>query len=110
LAAIVDIPTGEITDWPSFHGVFAAQLGFPEFYGRNMDAWVDCLTSADEDDGMLSVTVAPGEVLTLRLLGAADFKRRCPDIFDAVVGCAAAVNERRIERGGTAVLALSYCA
>ena len=28
-----------------------------------MDAWIDCLTYADEDDGMRAVVVPPGEVL-----------------------------------------------
>ncbi|WP_206361205.1 barstar family protein, partial [Pseudomonas viridiflava] len=33
-----------ISDWQTFHNVFAEQFGFPVFYGRNMDAWVDCLS------------------------------------------------------------------
>jgi hypothetical protein len=52
---VVEVPTDEITYWDTFHDVFAAVLGFPEFYRRNMNAWIDCLTYADEDDGMRSV-------------------------------------------------------
>jgi RNAse (barnase) inhibitor barstar len=40
---IVFIDTTEITDWPSFHQVFSQKLGFPAFYGNNMDAFIDCL-------------------------------------------------------------------
>ena len=48
----------QITDWETFHDTFAQALGFPGFYGRNMDAWIDCLTSADEKThGMLRTTV-----------------------------------------------------
>ncbi len=32
------IDANEITDKNSFHAVFASAFGFPEFYGRNMDA------------------------------------------------------------------------
>ena len=36
---------GELfTDWESFHTVSAEVFGFPEFYGRNMNAWIDCLS------------------------------------------------------------------
>ena len=48
---VVSIPTDRISDWESFHEVFSEVLGFPSFYGRNMDAWIDCLTSADGADG-----------------------------------------------------------
>ena len=41
---VVLIDGGRIVDWSSFHAVFAEGMGFPEFYGRNMDAWIDCMT------------------------------------------------------------------
>jgi hypothetical protein len=96
---IVQITTAQIVDWPSFHDVFANALGFPEFYGRNMNAWVDCLTYADEDDGMRNVVVPAGEVLTLELDGVASFAKRCPEQYAAVVESSAFVNWRRIEQG-----------
>ena len=45
---VVSIPTNRIADWASFHDVFAETLGFPSYYGRNMDASIDCLTYADD--------------------------------------------------------------
>jgi hypothetical protein len=105
--ALVPIPTDLIADWDSFHEVFAKALGFPSFYGRNMDAWIDCMTYADEADAqMLSPAVLPGELLTLRIDNAADFAARCPEQFKALVECTAFVNYRRIETGGTPVLSL----
>lgn len=95
---IVRIPTSEIHDWPSFHDVFARVLGFPGFYGRNMNAWIDCLTCADVDDGMVNVVVADGDVLTLQLDDVPSFAARCPEQYAAVVECAAFVNWRRLER------------
>ena len=106
---IVQLPLGEISDWESFHDVFQRALGFPDFYGRNMDAWIDCLTSADERDGMIASELVAGEgdVLVLELLEAKDFSERCPEQYDALIECAAFVNWRRIEIGERAILALS---
>jgi hypothetical protein len=54
------------------------------------------------------VIVPPGDVLTLQLEDVNDFRARCPDLYADVVECSAFVNFRRIERGGTAVLPLSF--
>jgi hypothetical protein len=93
----------------SFHDHFAKNFGFPAFYGRNMNAWIDCMSSLDApEDGLSSVHVAAGEVLVLCVSGAEGLKKRCPEIFDALIECAAFVNWRRIEQGEAAVLALSF--
>jgi hypothetical protein len=107
---VVRIPTSEIVDWESFHSVFQRVLGFPEFYGRNMNAWIDCLTSADSlDDGMVAPErVAQDDVLTLQLEDVDDFASRCPEQYEAVVECSAFVNWRRVEVGERPVLALSF--
>jgi Barstar (barnase inhibitor) len=104
---IIAIPTDQITDWRSFHSVCQAALGFPKFYGRNMNAWIDCMTYIDDPpSGMTSVSVAPGELITLRIDDAPEFQRRCPEQYNALIECAAFVNYRRIEDGGTPVLTL----
>src|SRR5438876_10180405 len=100
-----------ITDWPTFHTAFAEAFGFPDFYGRNMDAWIDCLTCLDDPDaGMTKIQVNGGGVLSLVIENAKDFKLRCPEQFAALVECAAFVNWRRIEPGDSAVLALAFYA
>jgi len=104
---IVPIPTNLISDWPSFHKVFAEALGFPAYYGANMDAWIDCMTCADEpEEQMLARTVRPGELLTLQIDDTSEFAVRCPEQFKALVECTAFVNYRRIEIGGKPVLSL----
>lgn len=107
---VVRIPTSKIVDRESFHGVFAEALGFSAFYGRNMDAWIDCLSYLDEPEaGMSTVHCAPGAVVTLDLEDAADFAQRCPELFAALVDGTAFVNWRRIhERGSGPLLALSF--
>ena len=103
---IIKIPTAEITGWASFHDVFQRVLGFPSFYGRNMDAWIDCMTGVDGDAGMTSVTVPPGDVLILEIEDPFDFKERLPEQYDALIECSSFVNHRRTEVGDPPVLAL----
>lgn len=105
---VVVIDASRISNEESFHDEFARMFGFPDFYGRNMNAWVDCLTSLDEEDGMRSITIYQGQVLTLQIDHYKDFKTRCPDLADALVECAAFVNWRRIEQGEASVITLAF--
>lgn len=84
-------------------------LGFPEFYRRNLNAWIDCLTYRDGEDGMASVTVGPGDVLTLQLDEGSVFASRCPEQYAAMIKASVFVNWRRIERGLRPIIALSFC-
>ena len=94
----------QITGWDSFHAESARAFGFPDVYGRNMDAWIDCLT--DLDGGMSRFSLAFGETLTIEVRGARDFAARCPQIAAALSEAIAAVNERSREAGEPPRLAL----
>jgi RNAse (barnase) inhibitor barstar len=107
MQSTIKLPVEEITDWPTFHMVFQRTFGFPDFYGRNMDAWVDCMTSLDtHDDGLTTITLSPGEMLILRVDHAFEFRQRCPEQYNALIECCAFVNYRRVERGESPVLGL----
>jgi hypothetical protein len=106
---MVRLATNRITDWDTFHDQFADAFGFPDFYGRNMNAWIDCMSSLDDPEaGMTSVHAPEGGVVVLHLEEVDAFAARCPEQFEAVVECAAFVNWRRIDVGEPAVLALAY--
>lgn len=106
---VVQVDTTRIEGWDSFHDVFSELLGFPRFYGRNMDAWIDCMTSIDEPaDGLTQVHAPKGGVIVLSLSDATGLAARCPEIYDAIIECAAFVNYRRMEVGESPVLALSF--
>jgi RNAse (barnase) inhibitor barstar len=105
---IIGIDGAQITSWDAFHDVFARTLGFPDFYGRNMDAWIDCMTDVDADSGMSTVQVARGHVLTIAIENVDTFASRQPKIYEALLEAVALVNFRRIEVGDSAVLALSF--
>lgn len=106
---IVQVPADRIVDSETFHDVFSEVLGFPDFYGRNMNAWIDCLTYRDAPgDGMATVTVGPGDELVLEIQGAAAFRARCPDQYAALVECSAFVNWRRLQVGDRPYLVLAF--
>ena len=108
LASKVSMNSQKLVDWDSFHDEFSRVFGFPAFYGRNMDAWIDCMTVLDApDDGMTMIHCAPGEILTLEMLDADDFIR-CKEQYEALVRCAAFVNKRRLDVGEPAVLELTF--
>ena len=103
------LDASRITDWDSFHDVFAEGFGFPAFYGRNMDAWIDCMTSLDDPSAELSrVHAPPGGVVVLQLEHVDNLIERYPEQYGTLIECAAFVNWRRIELGEPAVLALSF--
>ena len=105
----VDIPTKRVIDWASFHDVFSEIRGFPHFYGRNLNAWVDCMTSLDSPgDGMTKIHCQSPDVVVLYLKDVKDFKSRCPEIYDAIIESSAFVNYSRLDQGEPAVLALSF--
>jgi len=98
-----------VKSWGSFHTVFKEALGFPDFYGRNMDAWIDCLTSLDTpEDGLTAVHAPVGGVMVLELPGARALNARCTEIYSALIECSGFVNYRRIAIGGDPVLCLSF--
>lgn len=106
---LVKLDTSRITDWDTFHDVFAETFGFPDFYARNRNAWIDCMTYLDDAEaGVTSVHASPGGVIVLQLEDVADFSLRCQKQYKAIIECAAFVNWRRIETSQSAVLVLSF--
>lgn len=104
--ATARLNTQSISNWHSFHEVCKQAFGFPDFYGKNMNAWIDCLTYLDEGDGMSRFHLAEGEILSIEIPGAESFNCRLPEIFKALIDCTAAVNRRYLESGRQPVLSL----
>ncbi len=91
----IQIDSTKIHDWPSFHEIFQDNIGFPEYYGANMDAWIDCMSCLDDPAAEMSkVTLEPGEPLTIILLQTKDFLKRCPSQFVSFVESVSFVNQR----------------
>lgn len=92
-------PTERVKDWPSFHAENARLFGFPEFYGKNMNAWIDCLSNLGDEDGMCTVKLRPGEVLTLCVPRFEAFSKAHSEVCAALLACTAFVNRRYVEAG-----------
>jgi hypothetical protein len=106
--ATAHLNTESISDWQSFHEVCREVFGFPDFYGMNMDAWIDCMSYLDEDAGMSRLHLADGEMLNIEVTDTESFNSRLPEIFDALVECSAFVNQRYIDTGKSPVLSLIF--
>ena len=107
--AVVRIFTYRITDWASFHLECKEVFGFPEFYGMNLNAWIDCLTYLDEGDGMSKFHLDEQEKLIVEVIDSTDFKSRLPEVFEGFVESTNFVNQRYVDDGKLpkVILALS---
>jgi hypothetical protein len=105
--AVVRVATSQISDWDSFHDVFAGALRFPDYYGRNRDAFVDLIHFPDAAD--VGVDVGIGEALTLYLDEPGEvFGARCPEQYDFLVDAVGTANAAGIDRGEWVTLALAF--
>ena len=95
-----------------FHVEFNNVMGFPSFYGNNMNAWIDCMTSVDvPEDGLITKNfINKGELLVLKICNINEMIKNCPIAYDCLVDGVAFVNYRRMEVGENPVLILSYFA
>lgn len=104
--ATVRLDGAAIKDWQSFHSECQGKFGFPDFYGRNMDAWIDCLSTLRDNDGMSGFTLASNETLRIEVEHSAVLRSQAPQILATLSNCVDAVNERHIENGEKPALEL----
>ncbi len=106
---LITIDMTEIRDRASFHDVFSRVFGFPDFYGRNMDAWIDCMTNLDDPGaGLSKITCEKGDYFVLELNNIKVFREQCLQLYNDMIECSAFVNWRRMERGDPPLLMLSF--
>lgn len=73
-----------IVDWTSFHDEFQRQMGFFDSYGRNMNAWIDCMTDMYTNGEYKSLTkfdLQEGDRFLLVIDSAAKWKTNAPEVF-----------------------------
>ncbi|MCI0444322.1 barstar family protein [bacterium] len=83
-----------IKDWESFHSVFASELKFFDGYGRNMDAWIDCMSDFHGENSLSGHHLSAGELIELEFEHTDDFAKRLPTILQELIQCTAFVNQR----------------
>lgn len=96
----------QLTGAAEFHRESRRAFGFPDFYGNNMSAWIDCLSGLRDDDGMSSVVLGPDEKLTITIDHAQAMRDHAPALLQLVEQCVADVNQRYVENSEAPALAL----
>ena len=79
----VRIDTSKISDRVSFHSAFSVLIGVPSFYGRNMDAWIDCMSSLTDKEPVSVLRLRSSEQLVIEVLAFEDFSRREPVLAES---------------------------
>src|SRR5439155_26718002 len=103
----VRLNTKIINDWISFHNEFKSLFGFPDFYGMNMDAWIDCMSSLNDANAGISVIILEkDEPFLLEISDTEDFKSRIQEIFETLIECTAFVNQRYIQSVNKSVISI----
>ncbi len=95
-----------LTDWEAFHTVSQEAFGFPDYYGRNISAWIDCLSYLRDDDGMSTIRLNDEELLTIALSGSEALGQRFPELLEELQFCVDMINERYADYGEKPALQL----
>lgn len=106
---MIRIDARRLTDSDSLHAALTEAFGFPDEYGKNLDALVDCLTHLDNPRTAMSrVQVYPGQVALLVLDHVSAKNKQQAAQVKSLVDAVAFVNWRRLEKGQPPVLAVAY--
>jgi len=93
-----EINGASIRDWDSFHDEFQAKLGFFEGYGRNMDAWIDCMSDLFTNGDYKSLTklnLNDGDSLVLVVQNSDQWKKQSPESYNEFIVCSEIVIKDR---------------
>ena len=97
-----------ITKWDRFHEVLFATFNFPNYYGRNLNAWIDSMTLIDGDEERLAGgLIRRGDLIVIELAFAKALKAQAPDIYEFIFEGAAFVNGRRSSVGEPPLILVS---
>ena len=95
-----------LTTWDAFHTESHKAFGFPDFYSRNMSAWIDCLSYLRDDDGMSKFRLKPNETLIIDVSHSEQLRQQAPEIMEELEFCVSAINERYDDYGEKPALML----
>jgi RNAse (barnase) inhibitor barstar len=105
----ISIDFSTIVDWQSFHVQFKQKMGFPSFYGNNMNAWIDCMSSIDApSDGMSNVAVSKNQALDIIVNDIEKAVKTCPEVLQGFIECTALVNQRFIDSNSATRIKLVF--
>ena len=70
-----------IVNWPSFHDEFSRAFRFFDGYGRNRDAWIDCMTDLHGPNALSGLRLPAGEPIEIVLNDSATMVKSHPEVF-----------------------------
>ncbi|MGY4893327.1 MAG: barstar family protein [Candidatus Saccharimonadota bacterium] len=94
---IINLDLSKVKNWTSFHNLFKNELGFPKYYGANMNAWIDCMGDIHEGTDMTNLNLPYDTALVLRFSNSRFFRLKHPRIYYTLKDCTAFVNKHHIE-------------
>jgi len=102
---VLDVDFSGVDSQDRLHERLARAFGFPDFYGGNFHALVDCWSSLrDPEDGMSAFILRdPADTVTLRVAGLTTLDR---DSLLVLLGAMQAVNQREVRVGRSPMLFL----
>jgi hypothetical protein len=88
------------TSGEQLHSELAFKLGLPDWYGRNFDALLDCLSSIDDPHESLCAhwQLQPGKRMVLQIRGFSEAPAN-EELLKKFAQTVAAANERLTQRG-----------
>ena len=92
----VHIDLREIDSWRKFHNYFANFEGFPSYYGKNLDAWIDVMQDYFEEQC----------VLIIELRGPMN-KYYQNEFYVSILDCIAFVNCRKLEESSYGLISVA---
>ena len=94
----------EIYNDLDFHKFLQKSFGFPNFYGNNINALIDCLSGLRyPDEGMISLNIDTDEILLLTIIKFDSLESNLMKMFIRVIG---EVNKRQIKKGNNIAILL----
>jgi RNAse (barnase) inhibitor barstar len=89
---VVNIDLTSFQDMKEVHIFLQDKFGFPDFYGKNVNALIDCWTSLRfPEDEMCNLTINSEEILILRIKG---FSSASQSITEQLITAIETVNQR----------------
>jgi RNAse (barnase) inhibitor barstar len=95
--ARIHVNGAAIFDWPSFHDEFSRAFRFFDRYGRNRDAWIDCMTDLHGPNALSGLRLPADEPIEIVLNDSATLAKSYPEMFAELVTLVRYANDRYAE-------------
>lgn len=107
--AKIILNANEFSSWDYFHDYFSKSFGFPDWYGRNMNAWIDLMTYLDDpDDSTTTFKIDPSDVLIIEINNCSNLTGIQDEVLQTIIDCCSFVNYRRMDLSERPFILLAY--